>query len=392
MCAERMEAVGTSFFGKGAIQLLPQELKKRGGRRALIVTDKFLYESGMADTVGNVLLDSGLEYAIYYLVEPNPSAQIVNECIEAAKVLDVDWFVALGGGSAIDTAKAASIVLGNGGKVEDYEGKDKSKNPGIPIVAVNTTAGTGSEVTTFYIITDDKTHSKMCMVDTNCKVSIAINDIDFMMSMPAHLSAATGMDALTHGVEAILSKRATPFTDKDAYWALSTIQEYLPRAVANGGDEKAREMMAYAQYAAGVAFSNAGLGMVHAMAHALGGVYNLPHGVCNAVLLPYVLEFNGEHAKLSKEFHTIAKTLGVSGAEEMSQKQNAVQVVQIIRELSDKLGIAKNLKMLGVEEKDFTMLADLALQDVCMADNRVFPNLQQVAKVYQNAYQGGTMS
>jgi len=392
MCAERMEAVGTSFFGKGAIQLLPQELKKRGGRRALIVTDKFLYESGMADTVGNVLLDSGLEYAIYYLVEPNPSVQIVNECIEAAKVLDVDWFVALGGGSAIDTAKAASIVLGNGGKVEDYEGKDKSKNPGIPIVAVNTTAGTGSEVTTFYIITDDKTHSKMCMVDTNCKVSIAINDIDFMMSMPAHLSAATGMDALTHGVEAILSKRATPFTDKDAYWALSTIQEYLPRAVANGGDEKAREMMAYAQYAAGVAFSNAGLGMVHAMAHALGGVYNLPHGVCNAVLLPYVLEFNGEHAKLSREFHAIAKTLGVSGAEEMSQKQNAVQVVQIIRELSDKLGIAKNLKMLGVEEKDFTMLADLALQDVCMADNRVFPNLQQVAKVYQNAYQGGTMS
>lgn len=226
-------------------------------------------------------------------MQPNPTVEVVNECIKAAKVLDVDWLVAVGGGSAIDTAKPASIVLTNGGRVEDYEGINKSKKPGMPIAAVNTTAGTGSEVTTFYIVTDSKRHSKMCMVDKNCKVTIAINDIQFMMGMPQRLTAATGMDAMTHGIEAVLSNKANPLTDKDALWAIRTIQKYLPQAVADGNDLEARENMAYAEYVAGMAFSNGGLGMVHAMAHALGGKYNLPHGICNAVLLPYVMSFNG---------------------------------------------------------------------------------------------------
>ena len=228
---EKIHAVTTSLFGKGSIALLPEELKKRGLTRGLIVTDSFLYKSGAADRVGSCLLMAGLEYAVYYLVQPNPTIEVVEECLKAAVALEIDVLVAVGGGSAIDTAKAVSIVLANGGQVRDYEGVGKSRKPGIPIVAVNTTAGTGSEVTSFYIVTDSDTHSKMCMVDTNCMVTIAVDDADFMMTMPKGLTASTGMDAMTHAVEAVVAKRATPYTDKDALWAIKTIKEYLPAAV-----------------------------------------------------------------------------------------------------------------------------------------------------------------
>ena len=311
--AERINAVKTSFFGKGAIRLLGPELQKMGIRRALLVTDRFLYDSGAAARVGQVLSDAGVEYAVYYNVQPNPTVQVVNDCIAAARTLQVQLLVALGGGSAIDTAKAASIVVACGGTVEQYEGENKSSKPGLPIVAVNTTAGTGSECTSFYIVTDPVRHSKMAMVDPNCMVSIAVNDTDFMSSMPPKLTAATGMDALTHAIEAALSKNANPLTDKDAYWAMQAIVQNLPRAVANGQDEQARTMMAYAENVAGMAFSNAGLGMVHAMAHALGGHYNLPHGVCNAVLLPYVLAFNSRSPVCRERFVTIAAAMGLQG-------------------------------------------------------------------------------
>ena len=241
--AERINAVKTSFFGKGAIRLLGPELQKMGIRRALLVTDRFLYDSGAAARVGQVLSDAGVEYAVYYNVQPNPTVQVVNDCIAAARTLQVQLLVALGGGSAIDTAKAASIVVACGGTVEQYEGENKSSKPGLPIVAVNTTAGTGSECTSFYIVTDPVRHSKMAMVDPNCMVSIAVNDTDFMSSMPPKLTAATGMDALTHAIEAALSKNANPLTDKDAYWAMQAIVQNLPRAVANGQDEAARTMM-----------------------------------------------------------------------------------------------------------------------------------------------------
>lgn len=223
MGRERINAVTTSFFGRGSIGLLPGELKKRGYRRGLIVTDRFLFEHKAADRVGEQILAAGAEYAVFYLVQPNPTIQVVNDCIQAAKALEVDFLVAVGGGSAIDTAKAVSIVIANGGRVEDYEGVDLSARPGLPIVAVNTTAGTGSEVTSFYIVTNPATHSKMCIMDTNCMVSIAVNDVDFMMTMPPGLTASTGMDAMTHAIEAVLSVRATPFTDKDAMWAIRVI-------------------------------------------------------------------------------------------------------------------------------------------------------------------------
>ena len=378
--AERIDAVKTSFFGKGAIELLGPELQKLHIRRALVVTDRFLYESGAAARVGAVLSQAGTEYAVFYQVQPNPTVQVVEDCAAAVLALDAQLLVALGGGSAIDTAKAASILAANGGRLENYEGADKSRVPGVPIAAVNTTAGTGSECTAFYIVTDPARHSKMAMVDANCMVSIAINDIDFMMSMPPGLTAATGMDALTHAIEAVLSRGATPMTDKDALWAAEQIFTYLPRAAADGGDEESRTMMAYAEYAAGTAFSNAGLGMVHAMAHALGGRYNLPHGVCNAVLLPYVLSFHLRCPVCCKRLGRIARTIGL--AEESPQG-----VIAAVRTLSGGTGIPASLSQLrGVDPKDFPELAALALHDTCMASDQLSPSQEEVAAVYLAAY------
>ena len=382
--AHRINAVKTSFFGKGAVKLLSDEVRKMGLHRALIVTDRFLYESGAADRVGAALLAGGMEYAIYYEVQPNPSVTVVRECIAAAQALSVDLLVAVGGGSAIDTAKAVSIVTANGGEVEQYEGVNRSSKPGIPIVAVNTTAGTGSECTSFYIVTDPVRHSKMVMADANCMVSIAVNDIDFMMSMPPKLTASTGMDALTHAIEAAISTQANPFTDRDAYWAIETIAEYLPRAVRDGRDEEARSMMAYAEYIAGMAFSNAGLGMVHAMAHALGGRTNMPHGVCNAVLLPFVLCYNVRSGTAAARMPKIAHAMHLSGG-------TPRDVIRAVYDMSRSLGIPATLREAAAGkagEADFPALADLALHDSCMETNPVQPTREDVISVYRNAWEG----
>lgn len=379
----RINSVKTSFFGKGAVSLLIPELKKMGIHRALIVTDPFLYKSGAAEYVGKALAEAGAAYAVYHHVQPNPTVEIVNDCITAVKTLQIDLLVAVGGGSAIDTAKAASIVAANGGRVEDYEGVGKSSKPGIPIVAVNTTAGTGSECTSFYIVTDPVRHSKMAMVDPNCMVTIAVNDIELMMSMPPKLTASTGLDALTHAIEALLARGANPMTDRDALWAMETVWRYLPRAVRDGRDEEARTQMAYAEYAAGMAFSNAGLGMVHAMAHALGGHSNLPHGVCNAVLLSYVTEFNAEHSTEARErIPEISKALSLPD-------ERPYTLVRALRTTAMELGIPRTLKdMGGVSPEDFGSLADLALKDACMADNLYTPTREEVIKVYENAWSG----
>lgn len=379
---ERIDAVKTSFFGKGAVRLLEPELRKMGITRALLVTDRFLYESGAAERVARVLSGAGVEFAVYYNVQPNPTVQVVNDCIAAASAIGAQMLIALGGGSAIDTAKAASIVLANGGTVEQYEGTGKSARPGLPIVAINTTAGTGSECTSFYIVTDPVRHSKMAMVDTNCMVSIAVNDTDFMRSMPPKLTAATGMDAMTHAIEAVLSKNASPITDKDALWAIEAITKYLPTAVEHGDNEEARVMMAYAENVAGMAFSNAGLGMVHAMAHALGGRYNLPHGVCNAVLLPYVLAFDAQLPQFEQRFQTIAKAMNLPIAEPLA-------VVSAIRQLNRQVGICASLKELKVvEPAHFADLSTLAMQDTCMGSNLVPLTPAQVIAVYTAAYTG----
>jgi alcohol dehydrogenase len=386
MKIHRVNSVAVSFFGKGSISLLSDELKKRGLKRALIITDKFLFESGTASKVGDALLNAGAEYAVFYKVQPNPTIDIINESIYAAKELQVDFLVAVGGGSAIDTAKAAGIVLTNGGKVEQYEGVNKSKNPALPIIAVNTTAGTGSEVTSFYVVTNPAIHSKMVMIDPNCMVSIAVNDSDFMLSMPKRLTAATGMDAMTHAIEAVLTPCATPLTDKDALWSIRTIKDYLPRAVQNGSDIEARDMMAYAEYTAGMAFSNGGLGMVHAMAHSLGGFYNLPHGICNSIILPHVMEYNGKAQDVQKRFILIAKALEIAGAEKMSGTDAVKQSTAYIRNLCREVGIPSGFSQYKVKKEDFSALADLALVDTCMPANPVKPTKEDIIAVYEKAY------
>ena len=381
----RVNMISTNFFGAGAIELLRGEIMKKGFRKALVITDSFLFESKVADQICTELAGAGVHSFIYYGVKPNPTVEIVNEALSVAADIKPDFIVALGGGSAIDTCKAVGIVLANGGRVEDYEGVNKSSEKSLPVVAVNTTAGTGSEVTTFYVITDEKRHSKMVMVDTNCSVWIAINDTNLMKSMPKSLTAATGMDAMTHAIEAVLSNEATPFTDKDALWAVTAIKGHLPRAVKNGDDMDSREMMAYAQYSAGLAFSNAGLGMVHAMAHSLGGFYNLPHGVCNAVLLPHVMEFNASDEKTHDDFKKIYGALGLKGAA-YSSRAAVTQTINEIKKLSQEVGIPASLSDLGVMEEDFRALAELALQDTCMPSNPVKPTIDQITDVYRKAW------
>ena len=377
----RLNSVKTSFFGRGAVRLLGPELKKMNIHRALVVTDPFLYKTGAADYVGRTLEAAGIGYAVFHQVQPNPTVDVVNQCILAARTLAVDLLVAVGGGSAIDTAKATSIVVANGGRVEDYEGVNKSARPGLPIVAVNTTAGTGSECTTFYIVTDPSRRTKMAMVDPNCMVTVAVNDIELMMSMPPKLTASTGLDALTHAVEAVLAKGATPLTDRDALWAIRTVWTWLPEAVRDGKNEEAREQMAYAEYVAGMAFSNAGLGMVHAMAHALGGYSNLPHGVCNAVLLPFVTAFNASaSAEVRARIPRIAEAMRL-------RDSRPETLVDALKTRAADLGITPSLRAVGAVTPDaFGALADLALHDACMADNLITPTREQVIQVYRDAY------
>jgi alcohol dehydrogenase len=382
----RINTVQINFFGEGALDLLPEEIKKYNYKTALIITDQFLYEKGIAEEISSKLSQVGIQSTIYQGVLPNPTTDIVNQCLDRAYQIKPDFLVALGGGSAIDTCKAVGIVLSNGGKIEDYEGVNQSKNKTLPIVAVNTTAGTGSEVTTFYIITDKKRNSKMVMVDTNCMISIAVNDAALMCTMPKALTAATGMDAMTHAIEAILSKNATPFTDKDAVWAIKVIRSYLPKVIADGEDMEAREMMAYAQYAAGVAFSNAGLGMVHAMAHALGGFYNLPHGVCNAVLLPYVMHYNGQDKEVQKRFRLIYDALDLKGTDWFIPYRAMIESINDIKKLSKQVGIPESLSELKVNSEDFQALAALAAKDTCMLTNGRKAAIQDIIEVYEKAY------
>ena len=380
----RVNAVRASFFGKGSAATLGPEARKLGVSRALVVTDGYLAKSGAAERVRMILEDAGIACDLYDGVKPNPTIQVVNDCTARARAYRAELLVAVGGGSAIDTAKATGSVMTNGGRVEDYEGVNKSRKPAMPIAVINTTAGTGSECTTFYIVTDPGRGSKMAMIDPNCMVSIAINDIDFMISMPPGLTAATGLDALTHAIEAACATGANPYTDHDAYWAITTVTEYLPRAVRDGKDLEAREMMAYAENIAGMAFSNAGLGMVHAMAHALGGHSNLPHGVCNAVLLPYVLNYNSRDAEIRRRMIRIAEAMKLND-------RSSEAVIRKTHEMAVELGIPASLKDAAegkVGPEDFPALADLALKDSCMGTNLVTPSRQDVIDTYQKAWDG----
>lgn len=369
-----------NIMGKGCLGDIGPYIQELKLRKALVVTDKFLMKCGIAAKVLTILDGAGIPYAIYDDVKPNPTCKNVHDGVDFLIANDCDFLVSIGGGSPQDTAKAIGIIATNGGHITQYEGAHKSANKSLPIVAINTTAGTSSEVTVNYVITDEDRKVKMVMVDKNSLATISVNDPELMVDKPADLTAATGMDALTHAIEALVTPGAYPVTDATALAAVEIIFNYLPRTVKNGHDIEAREQMVYAIFLGGLAFNNAGLGYVHAMAHQLGGVYDLPHGVCNAMLLPYVEEENAKY--VPEKFRNIAKAIGCEVAGK-SDKECADFVVEAIKALSKEVGIPSKLSELGVNEVDLDLLADNAMKDACAPGNPFIPTKEEVITLFK---------
>lgn len=374
-----------NVFGEGAVNEVGDLMRSLNVKSAMIVTDKFLASSGMADRVVGILKDAGMDAVVFDGAEPNPTDKNVEAGVDFFNNHTCDSIISLGGGSSHDCAKGIALVASNGGRIHDYEGIDKATKDLMPMLAINTTAGTASEITRFCIITDTSRHVKMAIVDWRVTPKVAINDPELMKGMPPSLTAATGMDALTHAIEAYVSSDANPLTDAAALKAIEMIYKYLPKAVANGDYMRARDKMAYAQYLAGIAFNNASLGYVHAMAHQLGGYYNLPHGVCNAILLPYVEEFNiiGN----MNRFRDIAEAMGIN-TKQMTTTEAADRCIDAIRLLSRQVGIPANLAVLGVKPDDFKVMAENAQKDVCCLTNPRKATLEQVIEIYRRAYEG----
>lgn len=371
-----------SLMGADCLKDAGDQVGELGFKKALIVTDKVLGQIGIVKKVTDVLDNKNIEYAIYDETKPNPTVKNVNDGLALLKEKECDFVISLGGGSAHDCAKGIALLATNGGEIKDYEGVDKSKKPQLPMVGINTTAGTGSEMTLFAIITDEERHIKMALVDKHLTPIIAVNDPMLMLAMPKSLTAATGMDALTHAIEAYVSTAATPITDACAEKAIELISNYLVNAVENGQDVEARDMMAYAEYLAGMAFNNASLGYVHAMAHQLGGFYNLPHGVCNAILLPHVQEYNKSTS--ASRLAKIAKIMG-GNIEGLTDEQGADLCIDMIKSLSQTIGIPEGLRVLGVKESDFETLATNALNDACSLTNPRKGNLEEVIAIFKKA-------
>ncbi len=371
-----------SLMGANCLEDAGNQVSELGFKKALIVTDKVLGQIGIVKKVTDVLESKNIDFAIYDETKPNPTVKNVNDGLKVLKENKCDFVISLGGGSAHDCAKGIALLATNGGEIKDYEGVDKSEKPQLPMVGINTTAGTGSEMTLFAIITDEERHIKMALVDKHLTPIIAVNDPMLMLAMPRSLTAATGMDALTHAVEAYVSTIATPITDACAEKAIELISQYLVKAVENGEDVEARDMMAYAEYLAGMAFNNASLGYVHAMAHQLGGFYNLPHGVCNAILLPHVQEYN--KAVSSKRLAKIAKIMG-GNIEGLTDEQGANLCIDMIKSLSQTVGIPEGLNVLGVKESDFETLATNALKDACGLTNPKQANLEEIISIFKAA-------
>jgi len=365
-----------NLIGAGSLADAINRMGQYGFKRALMVTGHHAHLDALRTQVSERLAQQGMSCSIYTGVKPNPDTHNVEEGLAMLREHDCDVVVSLGGGSPHDCAKAIALVAANGGRIQDYEGLDKSTKPQIPLVAINTTAGTASEMTRFCIITDESRHVKMAIVDKHTTPIFSVNDPELMLDMPADLTAATGMDALTHAVEAFVSTASTPITDACALKAIQLVGKYLRRAVWDGHDMDAREQMVYAQFLAGMAFNNASLGYVHAMAHQLGGFYDLPHGVCNAVLLPHVEAFNA--LVVSSRLGEIGQALGVEGSD-------AAQALQAIRSLSADVGIPAGLTELGVKEKDIPLLAENALKDACGLTNPIQASLDDIMTIFRAA-------
>ena len=372
-----------TLMGVGAHKEIGKQIQTLGCKKPLIVTDKGITGAGLTEKIVNLIKeDVGVECPVYDETIPNPTDKNVHDGIEIYKNQGCDSIISLGGGSSHDCGKGIGILATNGGKINDYEGVDQSTKNMPPYIAVNTTAGTASEMTRFCIITDLSRKVKMAIVDWRVTPTVAINDPLLMQGMPPGLTAATGMDALTHAVEAYVSTIATPVTDACALKAIELVANYLRAAVANGADMVARDKMAYAEYLAGMAFNNASLGHVHAMAHQLGGFYDLPHGVCNAILLPHVSAFN-LIAKMDR-FGDIAIAMG-ENIVGLSKRDAADRALESIRKLSADVGIPSGLEELGVKEEDLPTMAENAQKDACGLTNPRCPTLEDVIQIYKNA-------
>lgn len=371
-----------NVLGQGAVDDAIGDIQTLGFKRALIVTDKPLVSIGLVGQIAEKLGQAGISATVFDGVQPNPTVGNVEAGLELLRANDCDFVISLGGGSPHDCAKGIALIAANGGSIKDYEGVDQSAKPQLPLVAINTTAGTASEMTRFCIITDESRHIKMAIVDKHTTPTISVNDPELMLKKPANLTAATGMDALTHAVEAYVSTAANPITDACAIKAIELIHANLINAVEHGDNIQAREQMAYAQFLAGMAFNNASLGYVHAMAHQLGGFYDLPHGVCNALLLPYVQEYNAQVA--APRLKDVAKAMGVD-VSTMNDEQGAAAAIKAIKELAAAVKIPENLTKIGVKAEDIPVLAENALKDACGFTNPKQATHEEICQIFSNA-------
>ena len=376
----------TSYFGNGAREELAGEIQKRGFKKVFLVSDKSLVEAGVTAKDEEVLKRAGVPYDLYDEIKPNPTIKNAQDGIKACKESGADLIVAVGGGSSIDTAKAISIVMTNPDRmdIKSLNGASNTVNRGMPLIALPTTAGTAAEVTINYVITDEDAEVKMVCVDPNDIPILAIIDTELMASMPKSLAAATGMDALTHAVEGYITKAHNDMSDMFHMKAIKMIFKYLPAAV-NDKDPVAIEKMGMAQYIAGMGFSNVGLGIVHSMAHQLGAVYDTPHGIANAMLLPTVMRFNGEDPATAQRFREILVNIGRPDAEHLNDQDVINTFVWMISELSKAVGITSTIKDYGAKEEDFEMLAEKAMNDPCKPGNPREVSKEDFIELYRRA-------
>ncbi len=376
----------TSYFGRGAREELVGEIQKRKFEKVFLVTDKPLVEAGVTAKVEELLKNANIPYELYDEIKPNPTIENVTDGVAACKKSKADVIVAVGGGSSMDTAKGISIVMTNPDRadIKSLNGLSNTVNKGMPLIALPTTAGTASEVTINYVITDPEAEIKMVCVDPNDIPIVAIVDSELMESMPKGLAAATGMDALTHAIEGYITKAHNEMSDMFHMKAIKLIFKYLTAAV-NEKEPTAVEMMGLAQYIAGMGFSNVGLGIVHSMAHQLGAVYDTPHGIANAMLLPTVMRFNGEDSATAQRFREILCEIGRTDAAHLNDQDVINTFVWMISELGKSVGITTTIKDYGAKEEDFEMLAKKAMEDPCKPGNPREVSVEDFIELYRRA-------
>lgn len=386
MTAKRFMLNETSYHGYGAKDEVITEAKARGFKKALIVTDADLVKFGVVKKITDLLDKNNMAYAIYDKVKANPSVTVVKKGVEAFKKAGADYMIAIGGGSPQDTAKGIGIIINNPefADVVSLEGVAPTKHKSVPVIAIATTAGTAAETTINYVITDEEKRRKFVCVDPHDIPVVAIVDPEMMSSMPKGLTAATGMDALTHAIEGYTTLASWELADTLNLKAIEIISRSLRKAVEN--DPKGREDMALGQYMTGMAFSNVGLGVVHGMAHPLSAFYNTPHGVANAVLLPYVMEFNAPYT--GEKFREIARAMGVKGVDEMSQEEYRKAAIDAVKQLKKDVNIPETLKDINVKEEDLEALSEAAMADVCTGGNPRPCCKELVLEVYKKAFYG----